>query len=352
MSGGLDVKAAIARVAGGGDLSADEIAGVFGQIMDGAATPAQIGGLLVALRMKGETADEIAGAASAMRARATPLAVPDPARAVDTCGTGGDGSGTVNVSTLAAVIAAAAGAQVAKHGNRALTSKAGSADVLEHLGVVIDAAPAVVEACIATAGIGFAFAPAFHAATRVVGGPRRELGTRTIFNLLGPLTNPAKVAHQVVGVYDRRWCGPVARALGLLGARRVFVVHGAGGLDEIAVRGATWVAAWDDGGAREYELMPADFGLADADPAELAGGDAAFNAAVLRTVLAGDDARDPAAPTRAVRQAAVMTAGLALVAVGIAGTPAEGAATAAAAIDDGRAAATLERWIAASRGTA
>ncbi|HVK76794.1 MAG TPA: anthranilate phosphoribosyltransferase [Kofleriaceae bacterium] len=352
MSGGLDVKAAIARVTGGGDLSADEIAGVFGQIMDGAATPAQIGGLLVALRMKGETADEIAGAASAMRARATPLAVPDPARAVDTCGTGGDGSGTVNVSTLAAVIAAAAGAQVAKHGNRALTSKAGSADVLEHLGVVIDAAPAVVEACIATAGIGFAFAPAFHAATRVVGGPRRELGTRTIFNLLGPLTNPAKVAHQVVGVYDRRWCGPVARALGLLGARRVFVVHGAGGLDEIAVRGATWVAAWDDGGAREYELMPADFGLADADPAELAGGDAAFNAAVLRTVLAGDDARDPAAPTRAVRQAAVMTAGLALVAVGIAGTPAEGAATAAAAIDDGRAAATLERWIAASRGTA
>jgi anthranilate phosphoribosyltransferase len=302
--------------------------------------------------MKGETSEELAGAARAMRAKALPLTVPDPERAVDTCGTGGDGSGTVNVSTLAAVLAAAAGATVAKHGNRALSSRSGSADVLEHLGVVIDAPPAAVEACIRQAGIGFAFAPAFHAATRHAGGPRRELGTRTIFNLLGPMTNPAQVAHQVVGVFDRKWCAPVARALGQLGSRRAFVVHGeggAGGIDEIAVRGRTWIAEWDGRGVREHEVTPAWFGLADADPAELAGGDAAHNAVVFRRVLAGEDAGDAAAPTRAVRNAACMTAGLALVATGLAPGPVEGTAMAGAVIDDGRGVRTLERWIAASR---
>ena len=341
------LKGAIARVMRGESLPAADIAEVFGAIMDGAATPAQIGGLLVALRMKGETADELAGAASAMRARALPLTVPDPSRAVDTCGTGGDGAGTVNVSTIAAVLAAAAGAIVAKHGNRALSSKAGSADVLEQLGVVIDAPPAAVEACLRDAHIGFAFAPAFHSATRHAAAPRRELGTRTIFNLLGPMTNPAGVAHQVIGVYDRRWCAPVAAALGQLGARRVFVVHGADGLDEIAVRGATWVAEYHDGAVTEREITPAFFGLADSDPGELAGDDAAHNAAVFRRVLAGDDLR--AAPTRAVRHAASMTAGLALLAIGAVTTAADGAAAAAATIDDGRATATLERWIAASR---
>jgi anthranilate phosphoribosyltransferase len=342
------LKAALARVMRGEHLGAAEVAEVFGVIMDGAATPAQIGGLLVALRMKGETADELAGAASAMRARALPLAVPDAARAVDTCGTGGDGAGTVNVSTIAAVVAAAAGAVVAKHGNRALSSKAGSADVLEHLGVVIDAPPAAVEACLREANIGFAFAPAFHAATRHAGPPRRELGTRTIFNLLGPMTNPARVAHQVIGVYDRRWCAPVAQALGQLGARRVFVVHGAGGpggIDEIAVRGETWVAEWDGGAVQEREVTPAWFGLAEADPAELAGDDAAHNAGVFRRVLEGADL----GPTRAVRNAACMTAGLALLAIGAVSTAADGAAAAGAAIDDGRALATLEKWIAASK---
>ncbi len=349
-----DVKAALARVMAGLDLSADAIAGVFGAIMDGLATPAQIGGLLVALRMKGETADELAGAARAMRARAQPLAAPDPARAVDTCGTGGDSAGLVNVSTLAAVLAAAAGAQVAKHGNRALSSQAGSADVLEALGVVVDAPPPAVAACLREAGIAFAFAPVFHAATRHAAGPRRELGARTIFNLLGPLTNPARVAHQVVGVYDRRWCVPVARALGQLGARRAFVVHGEGGpagLDEIAVRGTTWIAEWDGAGVREHEVTPAWFGLPPADPGELAGGDAAHNAGVLRQVLAGEDAAHPAAPTRAVRHAACMTAGLALVATGLAPGPVEGTALAAATIDDGRALAALERWRAASHAT-
>ncbi len=348
----MDIKGAIGRVMSGGNLTADEIAGVFGLIMDGEATPAQIGGLLVALRMKGETADELAGAASAMRARALPLTVPDPARAVDTCGTGGDGAGTVNVSTLAAVIAAAAGAIVAKHGTRALSSKTGSADVLEQLGMIINLEPPEVEACFRVAGIGFAFAPTFHAATRHAGGPRRELGTRTIFNLLGPMTNPARVAHQVVGVYDRHWCVPVARALGQLGARRAFVVHGSGepaGLDEIAVRGATWIAEWDGATVREHEITPAWFGLAEADPAELAGGDAVHNAVVFRRVLGGDDVREPWSPSRAVRQAACMTAGLALVAIGAAGDPTDGARQAAAAIDDGRAIATLDRWIAASR---
>lgn len=346
------IKAALAQVIAGRELGFDDTAAVFGAIMDGAATPAQIGGLLVALRMKGETADELAGAATAMRARAAPLAVPDPARAVDTCGTGGDGLGMVNVSTLGAIVAAGAGAVVAKHGNRAVSSKAGSADVLEALGVVIDAAPAAVEACLARAGIGFAFAPVFHAATRHAAGPRRELGTRTLFNLLGPLTNPARVAHQVVGVFDKAWCAPMARALGRLGAKRAFVVHGDGGLDEIAVSGMTWVAEWTGQGVREYAVAPADFGLGGGDARELAGGDAPTNAQLLWRVLTGADAVDRAMPTRAIRKVAIMTAGLALVAIGAAESPRAGAALAAAAIDDGRAGRTLEAWIATSKAAA
>jgi anthranilate phosphoribosyltransferase len=342
----MDIKDAIARAVARHDLDADDIAAVFGAIMDGHATPAQIGGLLIALRMKGETPAELTGAARAMRARATPLACPDPARGVDTCGTGGDGSSTVNVSTLAAIVAAAAGACVAKHGNRALSSRSGSADVLEALGVKIDAAPAVVEACMRTAGIGFAFAPAFHAATRHVGGPRRELGTRTLFNLLGPMTNPAGVRHQVVGVFDGAWCAPVAQALGQLGARRAFVVHGDGNLDEVAVRGDTRVAEWHEAhGLMERTIGPRDFGLDEGDPGELAGGDAAMNATVLRRVLAGEDRT----PTRAVRNAAIMEAAMALVAIDLAADLRDGARLAAAAIDDGRAHDTLARWAAASQ---
>jgi len=255
----IDIRAAIARVAGGGDLTADEIAGVFAQIMEGVATPAQIGGLLIGLRSKGETADELAGAARAMRAHATRLTVPHPERVVDTCGTGGDGSGSVNVSTLAAIVAAGAGAIVAKHGNRALSSKAGSADVLEALGVKVDAIPEVVEKCVEEAGIGFAFAPLFHAATKHAAGPRRELGTRTVFNLLGPLTNPAGVAQQVIGVFDARWCEPIASALAKLGARRAIVLHGAGwpggpsGLDEVSVTGETLIV---DSGIHIGQLPP------------------------------------------------------------------------------------------------
>ena len=278
---------AINRALAGSDLTRAEMAEVIGQIMDGAATPAQIGGFLIALRAKGESVDEIVGAASAMRTRATPLACPRHEHSIDTCGTGGDGAGTFNVSTLAAILLAACGGVVAKHGNRALSSRCGSADVLEAVGIAIDVEPAQVTRSIELAGIGFAFAPKFHAATRHAAGPRRELGTRTIFNLLGPLTNPAQVRHQVVGVYDRRWCEPVAAALGALGVRRAAVVHGADGLDEIAVRGETHVAIWDGDAITALTLTPAMFRVHEVDPAGLAGGDAAHNANILREVLAG-----------------------------------------------------------------
>ncbi len=340
----MDVRGAIERVIGGADMTADEIGEVFGVIMAGRATPAQIGALLIGLRMKGETAEEIAGAAAAMRACATEFRCSDPEHTVDTCGTGGDGSGTVNVSTIAAVIAAGAGARVAKHGNRALSSRSGSADVLEALGVAIDAPAPVLERCLDEVGIAFLFAPAFHGAMRHAAGPRKELGTRTIFNLLGPLTNPAGVRNQIIGVYDGKWCEPMARALGRLGARRAFVIHGHGGLDEIAVRGVTVVAEWNEevGDVSVREVTPADFGLDSADPAGLFGGDATQNAQVVRRVLEGEEG--------APRTAAVMEAAVALVAVGLAADFAEGAAKAIDAIDRGAAAARLSRWAVLSRG--
>jgi len=337
----MEIVEALARVLSRRDLGADEIAAVFGRVMDGEATPAQIGGLLVALRMKGETPDEIAGAARAMRARATPVKCPDPERAVDTCGTGGDASGSVNVSTIAAIIAAAAGTRVAKHGNRALSSRAGSADVLEALGLATQAPLPVIERCLAEVGITFLFAPSFHAATRHAAGPRKELGTRTLFNLLGPLTNPAGVGNQVVGVYDRAWVEPMATALGRLGARRAFVIHGAGGLDEVAVDGPTEIAEWDGLAVRCYQLRPADFGLADEDPRGLRGGTAAENAVTVGQVLAGQ--------AGAPRSAAIMEAALALVATGTAANVRDGAERAAAAVDSGAAAKTLATWVRLSK---
>ena len=367
-----DVKAAIAQALRRQDFSADAMASLIGLIMDGVATPAQIAGLLVALAAKGETAEELAGAAMAMRARAVPLVSPHPERSIDTCGTGGDNSGTVNISTLAAIIVAACGGVVAKHGNRALSSQAGSADVLEALGVRVDASPAVVERCMREAGIGFAFAPAFHAATKHAAGPRRELGVRTLFNLLGPLTNPARVEHQVVGVFAPEWCVPMALALGRLGLRRAAVVHGAGGLDEIAVRGHTQVAYWehhgahgvassnkpgssnlDHGSVHEFTLQPYDFGMIEADPTQLAGGDAAFNAQRLRNVLAAQDV-DPGQANHAVFSAAVMTAALALAVLdgdaltSVALTAC--ALRAAAVVRDGRAERVLHRWAEVSHG--
>jgi anthranilate phosphoribosyltransferase len=332
------LKSAIARAVAGESFTAAEVRDVFAAIMRGEASPAQIGGLLIALRLKGETAEEIAGAARAMREAAAPMDVRDPETLVDTCGTGGDGSGTANISTLAAIVAAAAGGRVAKHGNRAQSSRSGSADVLEALGVRIESSPAEAVRCLEELGIAFLFAPAYHAATRHAAGPRRELGTRTLFNLLGPLTNPAGAANQVIGVFSAEWLEPVARALGQLGSRRVYVVHGAGGLDEIAVRGPTRVAEWNAarGEVSAYEITPADFGLAESDPDGLAGGDAERNAAIARAVLAG--APGP------VRAAAIMEAATALCAAGAAGDFREGAERAAEAIDSGAAATKLEDW--------
>lgn len=347
---------AIGRALDKQDLSRAEMAEVVGQIMDGQATAAQIGGLLVALRAKGEGVDELVGAAAAMRSRATPLVCPVPERGIDTCGTGGDGAGTVNVSTLAAILIAASGGVVAKHGNRALSSKCGSADVLEALGVTTDTEPAVVERCMQVANIGFAFAPRFHAATKHASGPRRELGTRTIFNLLGPLTNPANVKHQVVGVYDGRWCEPMAAALGALGLRRAAVVHGAGGLDEIAVRGDTHCAIWDagEGLVRALALSPRSFGVDDGDPAGLAGGDATHNAGVLRRVLAGHEV-GPGERYEAVLQAAAMTAALGLELlegdVLDLGRLPEHYKRAAATVRDGTARLVLHKWREVSQNT-
>lgn len=334
---------ALARALDRHDLSRGEMAEAIGEIMDGVATPAQIGGLLIALRAKGEAVDELIGAATAMRDRAIALPCARIERSIDTCGTGGDSSGTLNVSTLAAILIAACGGVVAKHGNRALSSRCGSADVLEALGIAIDVDPGVVARCIDQVGIGFAFAPRFHAATRHAAAPRRELATRTIFNLLGPLTNPARVSHQVVGVYDRRWCEPMATALGALGVRRAAVVHGSGGLDEIAVRGETVVALFDQGATVLWTLTPKQFGAVDCDPGALAGGDAAHNARALRDVLHGAD--------NAFLTAAAMTAalGLELLEPGALDRDRlpDQFIRARAVARDGRAAGVVERWIAA-----
>jgi anthranilate phosphoribosyltransferase len=342
---------AIGRALDKQDLSRAEMAEVVGQIMDGAATPAQIGGLLVALRMKGETVEEIVGAARAMRARMVRVDY-DGGDLLDTCGTGGDGSRSVNISTLSSFIVAGAGVVVAKHGNRAQSSRCGSADVLEALGIAIDSEPAAIARSIEIAGIGFAFAPRFHAATRHAAGPRKELGTRTIFNLLGPLTNPARVRHQVAGVFDRKWCEPLAMALGALGVRRAIVVHGAGGVDEVAVRGETHAAIWDDGRATTVTLTPEMFRCEEVDPAGLAGGDAAYNAAVMRRVLAG---RDVARGERhaGILHAAAMTAALGLELlesgdIDLGRLPDQFARARSAALD-GSARLVLHKWHEASR---
>lgn len=334
---------AISRAVARRNFTSAEIQSIFTIIMAGEATPAQIGGLLIALRMKGETAEEIAGAARAMREHATPFPAPDPDTLVDTCGTGGDGAGTANISTIAAIITAAAGGRVAKHGNRAQSSKSGSADMLEALGVTIDVPVERSLQCLEQLGIAFLFAPAYHAATRHAAGPRRELGTRTIFNLLGPITNPAGAGNQIIGVFSSQWLEPVATALGALGSRRVYVVHGAGGLDEIAVRGQTEVAEWDRerGSVRRFRLTPDDFDFPEADPAGLAGGDASTNADICRRVLGGESDS-----VGAVRTAVILEAAVALVACGVASDFRDGAHRAADAIRTGAAHDRLEAWIA------
>src|ERR1044071_4665121 len=280
-----DFKALIARVASGASLTRQEAATAFDRMMSGEATPSQMGGLLMALRVRGETVDEITGAVTTMRAKM--LGVKAPPDAVDVVGTGGDASGSFNISTCAAFIVAGAGVPVAKHGNRALSSKSGAADVLGALGVKIELTPEDVGRCISEAGIGFMFAPAHHPAMKNVGPTRVELATRTIFNLLGPLSNPAGVKRQIVGVFSRQWVQPLAQVLKNLGSDSVWVVHGSDGLDEITLTGPTSVAALEKGNIRTFEVTPEDAGLTRSAPGSLNGGDADANAVALRGVLEG-----------------------------------------------------------------
>ena len=331
-------KGIIGKVATGATLSREEAATAFEQMMSGEATPSQMGGLLMALRVRGETVDEITGAVAAMRAKM--LRVVAPPDAVDVVGTGGDASGSYNISTCAAFIVAGAGVPVAKHGNRALSSRSGAADVLVALGVNISLTPAQIAHCIRDAGIGFMFAPAHHPATKNVNPTRVELGTRTIFNLLGPLSNPAGVRRQMVGVFSKQWTRPLAQVLKNLGAERAWVVHGSDGLDEITTVGPTSVAALEDGAVRTFEISPEDAGLPRVKPEFLRGGDAAANAEALRGVLEGKDS--------AFREVALLNAAAALIVAGKAATLKEGVHLAAHSIDSGEAEGRLDRLIAIS----
>ena len=310
----------------------------FNDMLSGEVTPAQMGAFLMALRVRGETVEEITGAVRAMRAKM--LTVNAPADAIDIVGTGGDSSGSYNVSTLASLITAACGVPIAKHGNRAASSKSGASDVLSALGVAVGVTPAQVEACIRDAGIGFMAAPTHHAATRHVAPVRVELGTRTIFNILGPLSNPANVKRQLVGVFSRALLEPLAQVFHNLGSEKVWLVHGSDGLDEMTTTGATWVSALEDGKVRSFEVTPEEAGLSRANPADLKGGDPAYNAAALRAVLDGANS--------AYRDIAVFNAAAALIVAGKADGLKHGAALAAEAIDSGRARAVLERLVAVS----
>ncbi|CAN7498022.1 anthranilate phosphoribosyltransferase [Pararhizobium sp. LjRoot238] len=329
-----DLKPFVAKAAAGEALNREDARAAFEIIMSGEATPSQIGGFLMALRVRGETVDEIVGAVTAMRARM--LTVEAPADAIDIVGTGGDGAGTYNISTLAALIVAGAGVPVAKHGNRALSSKSGTADALSCLGVKLDIGPEAISRCISEAGLGFMFAQQHHSAMRHVGPTRVELGTRTIFNLLGPLSNPAGVTRQLVGVFAPQWLVPMAEVLRDLGSKSVWVVHGEG-LDEITTTGVTQVAALENGVIRTFELTPDDFGLETVLLADLKGGDGAHNAEALKGVLEGD-----ATPYRDISLA---NAAASLVIAGRAADLSEGMALARQSLTSGAANATLERLI-------
>ncbi|WP_029355870.1 anthranilate phosphoribosyltransferase [Bosea sp. 117] len=333
-----NLKALIGKVATGTALTRDEAVYAFDVMMSGEATPSQIGALLMGLRVRGETVDEIAGAVATMRAKMLPVKA--PAGAVDVVGTGGDASGSYNISTCASFIVAGAGVPVAKHGNRALSSKSGAADVLMALGVKIDLTPEEIARCITDAGIGFMFAPAHHPAMKHVGPTRVELGTRTIFNLIGPLSNPAGVTRQMVGVFAKSWVEPLAEVLRTLGSVHAFVVHGSDGLDEITTTGPTYVAELKDGKVRTFEITPEEFGLARANPDALKGGDGVANAMALRAVLAGQPS--------AYADVALLNAAAALVVAGKAGDIAAGLALARTSLSGGHAEAALERLVAVS----
>ncbi len=336
----MTIQEALARLLEGHDLTRAEARDVMNQIMSGEATPAQMGGVLVALRLKGERADEIAGCAEAMREHVLSVR-PQREDLVDTAGTGGDGARTFNISTAAALVAAAAGAAVAKHGNRAVSSASGSADVLEALGFRLDLAPPQIERSIDQLGFGFLFAQAHHPAMRHAAPVRRELATRTVFNVLGPLTNPAGARAQVVGVYAPELVETIAAVLATLGARRAFVVHGAGGIDELSPAGPNLVCEVVDGDVARREIDPRDFGVPRCSSADLAGGTPEENAVVVREILAG--APGPK------RDAVLLNAGGAIAAGGRADDLEEGYALAAEAVDSGAAAERLKALVAFSQ---
>ncbi|GEA15782.1 MAG: anthranilate phosphoribosyltransferase [Moorella sp. (in: firmicutes)] len=338
------LKSLIGQVVAGQDLSETEAEQAMDIIMTGEATPAQIAAFLTALRLKGETVEEITGFARSMRRRAAGITTRHQVF-IDTCGTGGDGRHTFNISTTAAFVIAGAGVAVAKHGNRSVSSRCGSADVLEALGIKVDLPPAAVARCLDEVGMAFLFAPVFHGAMKYAAGPRREIGIRTVFNLLGPLTNPAGAPCQLVGVYDPSLTETVAAVLGRLGSRRAYVVHGSDGLDEVTTTGPTKITCLDHGSLTTYTFYPEDAGLPRAGLEDLAGGTAADNAAITRSVLKGE--KGPA------RDVVLLNAAFGLLAAGVEKSLPGALATAATSIDSGAAMAKLqdmtawiERWAA------
>ena len=331
-----DLKPLLAKVADGASLTVDEAETAFTIIMSGQATEAQIGAFLMALRVRGETVDEITGAVRTMRAKA--LAVKAPEGAIDVVGTGGDGSGTYNISTAAAIVVAGSGVPVAKHGNKALSSKSGAADVLTALGVNIDADLSLIERAIAEAGIGFLMAPRHHSAMKYVGPARVEMGTRTIFNLLGPLSNPAGVTRQFTGVFARDWIEPMANVLNNLGCEGAWIVHGSDGLDEMTTTGPSFVAELKAGKVSTFEVSPEDAGLGVASPEDLKGGDGAHNAKALTAVMDGEPGP--------YRDVTLYNAAAALIVAGKAKDLKQGVEIAAAAIDRGQAKAALDKMVA------
>ncbi|MDI6790749.1 MAG: anthranilate phosphoribosyltransferase [Thermodesulfobacteriota bacterium] len=334
------IKEALARVVNRQDLSEEEMIVVMEEIMSGACTPAQIGAFITALRMKGESVAEITGAARVMREKATRIKV-EAEIVVDTCGTGGDASNTFNVSTTAAFVIAASGVKVAKHGNRAVSSRCGSADILEALGANLDLSPALVAAAIGAVGFGFLFAPKLHLAMKHAIGPRRETGLRTIFNILGPLTNPAGANVQVLGVYDGNLTNTLATVLKNLGSKAAMVVFGEGGFDELSIVGPTRVSELKGGVVRDYVVQPEDFGLKRATPADITGGNAAKNVQIVRSIFAGEKG--------ACRDMVVLNAAAALAISGKVRDMSEGVRMAEELIDSGAAGKKLEEYITFSR---
>ncbi len=335
-----DLKPALAKLAEGQSLNEADAESAFDAIMSGTVSAPQIGAFLMGLRVKGETVDELTGAARIMRAKA--LKVNAPANAIDTCGTGGDGLNTYNISTAVTFVIAGLGVPVAKHGNRAASSKSGTADVLQTLGVNLDATPDIVEAALQKANVGFLFAQKHHSAMKYVGPVRTELGVRTIFNLVGPISNPASAKRQLLGVFAHKWIVPMAETLGRLGSERAWVVHGSDGLDELTTTGKSFVAALENGKVTTFEVTPEDAGLTRAEPASLKGGDAAHNAKALRTVLAGEQ--------NAYRDIVLLNAAAALVVAGKVNDLKAGVTLAAQSIDSGAAAKALDGLIAITNG--